>query len=215
MEETDARRRRADGVGGEHVLLLALGQDAGSGEPRDQREAHQRRRHTGVVDPLSQEDGDGQGEQQAREGQDRVEQPAQDRVDLPAPETCHPPKPGAEEPGNDCRRQAGRQRQAGPEQASRQDVPAELVRAEPEARTGRQKLLAAVLAIGLVGADPRCQEYGQAESRQQDEARQAGTMPQETPPAGARTPVRQLRPAGGHVSLAGSRAPTGSMRARG
>ena len=109
------------------VRLGPHGEDAGPRDPGDRRHVHRADRHHDGHQARSGEGDQGDGEEQAREGEDHVHEPHEDRIDTPAVVAGEDPERDADEPRHRHRHQGDLERDAPAEENLAQDVAAVLV----------------------------------------------------------------------------------------
>ena len=133
--------------------------------PRDDRNGDG---HHHVLHGRAQDRGDGERQDQQREGEQDVHHPLEEKVDLAAAVRADDAQEGAERAPRERGDEAHEERDARPVHDPAQHVAAELVGPEPVLRARTHELRAVVAHVGVVGRE-RVREEGDEQHGQDDQ----------------------------------------------
>ena len=153
MAEDDAQRAGAEGLRGEHVVLVLLGEHLGTGEARECGDREKGDRNPDVTDARTENREDGEGREQSGEGEEGIDE-AHGGGFGQAPEEAgeeadRDSNHGADGHADEAHGEGGAQ----PEEGAREEVAAELVGAEPVFGGRAQETSGCVLGDGVVDGD--------------------------------------------------------------
>ena len=158
MAHQDAAVRRADDACRAHIHFLALGQHHPSREPQERRGKKDPERDHGAVEAGAEDGDDDDGDHDAGNGHHGFH----DAHDHPVPPAAAiadvEPERHAEEDGYRSRLRCRDQGDAAADYQPAENVPTEVVRAEPVLCGGALQGMDEILLERIIGIDPACSE---------------------------------------------------------
>ncbi len=183
MLEHDAGIRGALQPHGGDVIGIPDHHRLGAGDARVRRPGRERDGDAGILDARAEHGHEGQGQHEAREGQENIGDAHQDAVG-PAAEIA---RDGADqEPDRadrDHDQQHNDERDARAMHDAREDVAAQRIRSEPVLRRGREQALVEVLRERIMRRDERCKGCGQQQYHHDRKASQSQRIGLQRKPA--------------------------------
>ncbi len=138
-----------------HVFLLLHREHAGpddAGVIRNPRKGHGENQ---IANPRAQYGGNGDGQDQRRNGEDNIHEAHEHIVHAAAEKARHGADDGAEDHGEDRCEKADKERNPRPVNHIGKNIPAEIIRAEEVLARGRLEAIGEILFVGHLGGDER------------------------------------------------------------